>query len=112
MEKVSLKKPIVQTQQPLHIKARPSHAEHAVVCHGGIVLFLCNTQMIKEFNTASRLMTPLGCRGAPERSRQGLWRILAGTGKGSKIYKFIHQKESLFMSSMCGFVARAGRGWM
>lgn len=63
--------------------------------------------MIKEFNTASRLMTPLGCRGAQEGSRQGLWRILAGTGKGSKIYKFIHQKGSLFMSSMCGFAARA-----
>lgn len=51
-------------------------------------------------------MTPLGCRGAQERSRRGLWRKLAGTGKASKIYKFIHQKESLFMSSMCGF-ARA-----
>lgn len=61
--------------------------------------------MIKEFNTASRLMTPLGCRGTQERSRQGPWRILAETGIGSKIYKFIHQKESLFMSSTCVFAA-------
>jgi len=80
------------TQQPIHIKASPNQAEHAVVCHWGIVFFLCNTQMIKEFNTASRLMTPLGCRGTQERRRQGLWRILAETGIGSKIYKFIHQK--------------------
>lgn len=54
------------TQQQIHFKARPDRAEHAAVCHGGIVLFLCNTQMIKEFNTVSRLMTPLGCRGTRE----------------------------------------------
>ena len=56
--------------------------------------------MIKEFNTASRLMTPLGCRGTQERRRQGLWRILAGTGIGSKIYKFIHQK-TVFLCHRC-----------
>ena len=88
------------TQQPIHIKASPSQAEHAVVCHWGIVLFLCNTQMIKEFNTASRLMTPLGCRGTQERRRQGPWRILAETGIGSKIYKFIHQK-AVFLCHRC-----------
>lgn len=92
MEKLSLKKPIDTTQQPIHIKASPDQAEPAVVCHWGIVLFLCNTQMIKEFNTASRLMTPLGCRGTQERRSQGLWRILAKMVIGSKIYKFIHQK--------------------
>lgn len=89
------------TQQPIHIKASPNQAEHAVVCHWGIVLFLCNTQMIKEFNTASRLMTPLGCRGTQERRRQGLWRILAETGIGSKIYKFIHQKASFYVIDVC-----------
>lgn len=92
MENLSLKKPIDTTQQPIHIKARPDQAEHAAVCHWGIVLFLCNTPMIKEFNTASRLMTPLGCRGTQERRSQGLWRILAEMGIGSKIHKFIHQK--------------------
>lgn len=56
--------------------------------------------MIKEFNTASRLMTPLGCRGTQERGRQGLWRMLAGTGIGSKIYKFIHQK-AVFLCHRC-----------
>lgn len=79
------------TQQPKHIKASPHQAEHAVVCRWGIVLFLCNTQMIKEFNTASRLMTPLGCRRTQERRRRGLQRIRTKTGRGSKIYKFIHQ---------------------
>lgn len=79
------------TQQPKHIKASPLQAEHAVVCRRGIGLFLCNTQMIKEFNTASRLMTPLGCRRTQERRRRGLQRILTKTGRGSKIYKFIHQ---------------------
>lgn len=59
------------TQQPVHIKASPNLTEHAVVCHWGIVPFLCNTQMIKEFNTASRLMTPLGYRGTHERRRMG-----------------------------------------
>lgn len=88
------------TQHPIHIKASPNQAEHAVECHWGIVLFLCNTQMIKEFNTASRLMTPLGCRGTQERRRQGLWRILAETGIGSKIYKFIHQK-AVFLCHQC-----------
>lgn len=92
------------TQQPIHIKASPNQAEHAVVCHWGIVLFLCNTQMIKEFNTASRLMTPLGCRGTQERRRQGLWRILAETLKSSKIYKFIHQKAG-FLCHRCAYVS-------
>lgn len=94
------------TQQPIHIKASPNQAEHAIVCHWGIVLFLCNTQMIKEFNTASRLMTPLGCRGTQERRRQGLWRILAETGIGSKIYKFIHQKAAFFLCRRCVRVTR------
>lgn len=96
------------TQQPIHIKASPNQAEHAVVCHWGIVLFLCNTQMIKEFNTASRLMTPLGCRGTQERRRQGLWRILAETGICSKIYKFIHQK-AVFLCHRCVRVLRVCR---
>lgn len=101
------------TQQPIHIKASPNQAEHAVVCHWGIVLFLCNTQMIKEFNTASRLMTPLGCRGTQERRRQGLWRILAETGIGSKIYKFIHQK-AVFLCHRCVrmWKCAGGREWM
>lgn len=97
------------TQQPIHIKASPNQAEHAIVCHWGIVLFLCNTQMIKEFNTASRLMTPLGYRGTQERRRQGLWRILAETGIGSKIYKFIHQKAALFLCHRCVRVSRVCR---
>lgn len=101
------------TQQPIHIKASPNQAEHAVVCHWGIVLFLCNTQMIKEFNTASRLMTPLGCKGTQERRRQGLWRILAETGIGTKIYKFIHQK-AVFLCHLCVrmWVCAGGREWM
>lgn len=61
--------------------------------------------MIKEFNTASRLMTPLGCRGTQERRRQGLWRICAETGIGSKIYKFIHQKAVFFMPSLCAYAS-------
>lgn len=114
MEKLSLKKPIADTtQQPIHIKANPNQAEHAVVCHWGIVLFLCNTQMIKEFNTASRLMTPLGCRGTQERRRQGLWRIRAETGIGSKIYKFIHQKAVfLCHRSVHMQVCAGGTEWM
>lgn len=101
------------TQQPIYIKASPNQAEHAVVCHWGIVLFLCNTQMIKEFNTASRLMTPLGCKGTQERRMQGLWRILAETGIGSKIYKFIHQK-AVFLCHRCVrmWVCAGGREWM
>jgi len=113
MEKLCLKKPIADTTpQPMHIKASPNQVEHAVVCHWGIVLFLCNTQMIKEFNTASRLMTPLGCRRTQERRSQGLWRILAETGIGSKIYKFIHQK-AVFLCHRCVpmWVCAGGREW-
>lgn len=92
-------------QQPKHIKASPHQAEHAVVCRWGIVLFLCNTQMIKEFNTASRLMTPLGCGRTQERRRRGLQRILTKTGRGSKIYKFIHQNGVFSIAiRVCVFV--------
>lgn len=86
------------------LKASLHQAENAVVCRWGRVLFLCNAQMIKEFNTASRLMTPLGCRQTQERRRRGLQRILTKTGEGSKIYKFIHQNGAFSVPSVCACV--------
>lgn len=58
-------------------------------------------------------MTPLGCRGTQERRRQGLWRILAEMGIGSKIYKFIHQK-AVFLCHQCVhlWVRAGGSAWM
>lgn len=44
-------------------------------------------------------MTPLGCRQTQERRRRDLQRIPTKTGRGSKIYKFIHQNGVFSIAS-------------